>query len=227
MKSPLPLIRSLFLLLVTIIAYVPEVTAEEAAKSNSIEELKKEAAEGNPSSQFWLGVCYTEGKAGVEKDYDEAYKWFSKAYEGGSTSAGYSLGLCYKNGQGVTQDYAKAVNIFRKLAEKGESSSQYEMGDCYFKGLGVPQDTKQAVEFWRKSADEGDYKAQIKLGMCYFTGKGVPKDLVLAYMWMDIASHDGLIKIAEKQRELIAANMTSDQVAEAKKLCKEWKINNK
>jgi TPR repeat protein len=221
------ILSTMLLVLFMLMSFGTEVSAEDAIKKVSIEKLRKEADEGNSSSQYWLGVCYNQGGGGVKQDYAESYKWFRKAYEAGSDDAAYMLGLCYKKGEGVAQNYSEAVKLLSKSAERGDSASQYEMGDSYFKGLGVPQDGVKAVDFWRKSAENGDFMAQLSLGLCYANGKGLLKDPVQAYMWLDIAAHDGRVGGAVKQRELIAQNMTSDQVAEAKRLSKEWKLKKK
>ena len=225
MKNSKPSALSILLLaLILSFACGFETNAEDAVKSVSIEKLKKEADEGNPGSQYWLGVCYNQGQGGVKQDHAEAYKWFRKAHAGGEKDASYMLGLCLKKGEGVAQNYAAAIELFRKSAEQGDSASLYEMGDFYFKGLGVKQDSVEAVKFWRKSAEKGNFMAQLSLGLCYANGKGVLRDLVQAYMWLDIAANDGRVAVAEKQRDQIAAGMTPEQVVEAKNLSKEWKL---
>jgi TPR repeat protein len=52
-------------------------------------------------------------------------------------------------------------------------------------------------------------------------GIGVPQDFVLAHMWFDLAaaqSHES----AQNNRDIAASLMTPDQIAEAKRMAREW-----
>jgi TPR repeat protein len=51
-------------------------------------------------------------------------------------------------------------------------------------------------------------------------GNGVTQDYVTAYMWLDLAAAQG-DKVAEKNRDLIAKEMSVKQLVEAKKLARE------
>ena len=56
----------------------------------------------------------------------------------------------------------------------------------------------------------------------YGEGKGVPQDYVRAHMWWNLAAAKGNA-VAVKNRDKVAAKMTSTQIAEAQKLAREWK----
>ena len=60
---------------------------------------RKAADQGNALAQYFLGVCYADGK-GVAKDDVESVKWFRKAADQGDASCQYILGHCYANGKG-------------------------------------------------------------------------------------------------------------------------------
>jgi TPR repeat protein len=80
--------------------------------------------------------------------------------------------------------------------------------------------------WYRKAADQGLVEAQYNLGMMYYNGRSVPEDYALAYMWLNLAAsravdteiRDGAIKA----RDLVAAKMTPDQIAEAQRMAREW-----
>ncbi len=42
---------------------------------------------------------------GVEKNLNEAVKWYTQAAEAGNSGAQFNLGNCYKRGEGCQQDY--------------------------------------------------------------------------------------------------------------------------
>ena len=55
----------------------------------------------------------------------------------------------------------------------------------------------------------------------YADGLGVPQDYVSAHMWLNLAAATG-DEEARKARELVAARMTREQIAEAQARAREW-----
>lgn len=86
----------------------------------------------------------------------------------------------------------------------------------------MPQDYDEAVKWYRKAAKRGQADAQNSFGVLYRDGQGVQQDYVLAHMWCSLAATQGN-EDAIKNRDIIAEKMTSDQIAEAQKLAREWK----
>ena len=91
----------------------------------------------------------------------------------------------------------------------------------YRSGQGVPQDDAEAVKWWRKAAEQGIADAQHNVGSMYNNGQGVPRDYVFALMWWNIAVASGH-EDAQRDREIVAKQMTPDQIAEAQRLAREW-----
>ena len=75
-------------------------TPAEKAKFARYMEL---AEKGNATAMFNLGACYYYGED-VEKNYEEAVKWYTKAAEKGNAWAMNNLGICYENGEGVEKN---------------------------------------------------------------------------------------------------------------------------
>jgi uncharacterized protein len=69
---------------------------------------------------------------------------------------------------------------------------------------------------------QGRADAQTSLGFQYANGLGVQQDYVTAHMWFNLAAARGN-RDAEKDRDMIAAQMTPARIAEAQKLAREWK----
>ena len=124
-------------------------------------------------------------------------------------------------------NYARAMRLLRPLADQGDASAQYDLGLMYAKGQGVPQDYAEAVKWFRKAADQGDPSAQYDLGVLYAEGQGVSQDYVQAHKWITLAADQlsaGVVHDqAVKARDLVAADMTPEQIAEAQKLARECK----
>ena len=123
------------------------------------------------------------------------------------------------------QDQAEAIQLYRLAAAQGIAGAQCRLGVMYAEGRGVAQNDRESVRWFRLAADQGDAEAQGGLGLAYSTGSGVPQDFVASHMWMTLASAQltGAIRNgALKFRDTIAAAMTSEQIAEAQRLAREW-----
>ena len=84
----------------------------------------------------------------------------------------------------------------------------------YHNGWGVPQDCKEAVRWWKLVAEQGHAMAQNNLGAMYVIGQGVLTDFVLAHMWVNLASANGL-EIGPEHREKIVALITPEEILKA------------
>ena len=140
----------------------------------------------------------------------------------GNASAQSNLGVMYANGQGVPQDYTQAMKWYRLAADQGNAGAQFNVGLMYDTGQGVPQDDVQAMKWYRLAADQGYAVAQLNLGSMYALGQGVPQDYVQAHMWFNLAAAQGNTD-GEKNRDLVAEQMTPQQIAQAQELARNWK----
>jgi TPR repeat protein len=187
------------------------------------------AKKGVAGAQYGLGIMYADGK-GVPTDYGAALSWFRKAADEGNAGAQVALAVMYANGKGVTKDYAAALGWFRKAADQNNASAEFGLGVMYENGQGVVQDARTAAGWYLHAADQGNATAQYALGILCYTGQGAPKDLVSAHMWFDlaIAGSDKLeapISAADamKYRDIVAAKMSKEQLAEAQRRAREWR----
>jgi TPR repeat protein len=92
----------------------------------------------------------------------------------------------------------------------------------YAEGRGIAKDEAQAVVWYRRSAEQGAASAQCNLGVMYALGRGVPEDPVQAHVWLSLCSIQGNKDVAAALDRL-AKLMTSDQIAEAERLAREFK----
>jgi hypothetical protein len=119
------------------------------------------------------------------------------------------------------------VNWCHKAAEQGHAIAQSALGVSYYYGQGVPQDYAEGVKWYSKAAEQGDATAQFGLGKAYDLGEGVPRNYVQAHMWMDLAasaSTEDNKNTYSSGRDAVAAKMTPQQIAEARRLAREWKL---
>ena len=111
---------------------------------------------------------------------------------------------------------ARAENYWLQVLKK-------IIGLMYYNGRGVTKDYTEAIKWHKKAAEQGRAEAQFNLGLRYIEGQGVPRDYVKAYMWQDIAAAQGNI-YATDLRDILEKQMTSKQIAKAKKLARKFKV---
>jgi len=117
------------------------------------------------------------------------------------------------------------VRWYRLAADQGFARAQYSLGFMHDNGRGVPQDDAEAARWYRLAADQGIARAQSNLGLLYENGEGVPQDYVQAHLWTNLAvaqSSGEDLNRRERNRDIIAAKMTAEQVVEAQRLAREW-----
>ncbi len=83
------------------------------------------------------------------------------------------------------------------------------------------EDGKTTFSLTKPDAEKGDAKSQMLLGVCYATGRGVPQHYVFAHMWFNLAAAKGN-ETGKDLREIIAKDMTPEQIAEAQGLAVKW-----
>jgi TPR repeat protein len=185
--------------------------------------VRARATAGDVVAQFSLAAMLYYGS----EDTPQAVEWFRKAAGHGYAPAEFQMGQLYEFGFGVQQDSSDALNWYKKAADHGSAAGQRAVGDFYHKGRGVKADAAEAARWYRRAADGDDIRAQYQLGQMYFDGTGIPRDYVSAYMWFTLAAgqaplidnRKGLLEL----RNIAAARMTQEQLAEAQRRVKAWK----
>ena len=88
--------------------------SDDAAKALDREEyrttyrrIKPLAEQGDPYSEYLLGVMYENGR-GVAQDFSEAATWYRRSAQQGIPEAQAGLGRMYASGRGVPRDYVRA-----------------------------------------------------------------------------------------------------------------------
>ena len=80
----------------------------------------------------------------------------------------------------------------------------------------------EAVAEWRAAAEEDDARAMRALGRAFVKGLGVLQDYVEAHKWLNLAAGRGVTD-ATAERDALAAEMSAEERAEARKLAREWR----
>ncbi len=204
--------------------------ASTGVSSKQIEDLRIKAEQGNPASQFQLGVAYDQSQ-GVTRNLSEAASWYRKAADKGYAVAQNSLGSLYQYGEGIPQDNKEAMLWYKKAAEQDYGEAYTNLGYMYDGGLGVEQDKQKAVRLYHKGAEKSSLNAMLNLGISYWKGEGVSSDLVQAYMWLNLArfytQRSTNMQLKWRVRGVldeVKKQMTEDQINKAKELTRKWNI---
>jgi TPR repeat protein len=118
--------------------------------------LNAEAAHGGYSEAVLaMGWFFLNG-VGVERDVDQATKWYRKSARRGEPKAMFSLGeIAYRD-----EDFPEALAWFSRASEAGHVRSLYWLGKLYWRGQGVGQDKKQARRLLHRAASSKVIEAQ-------------------------------------------------------------------
>jgi len=138
----------------------------------------KAAERGNINGQESVGGMYAYG-TGVDKDEEEAIKWWQKAANQGSSSAQYAPMKLYLQ----NKEDKKAFLWASKAAEQGCGWAQVSLGSMYEHGKGVDKDEEKAIKLYIEAAKQGKRFAQFNLGVRYERGDGVRKDEERSAEW--------------------------------------------
>lgn len=123
----------------------------------------------------------------------------------------------------TASEESEFVAEMQVLADQGHAIAQFFLGDAYSNGEGVVQDSKEAVKWYRLAADQGDADAQFSLGGAYYNGEGIQQDLAKAHMWINLAANNGK-EGAVETRDTLAQLMTPEQLAQAQRMARDWRV---
>jgi len=134
--------------------------ATEAAKKNDMAGMlfvwKALADKGIWHLCAGVGEIYERGSEGVERDINEAIRWYNKGvFLGDDPLAHVGIGRVYCNGTGVDRDYSVALVHFKRAAEYGQPEANLYLGNMYFEGIGVKRDTLRAEGYYHVAASAG------------------------------------------------------------------------
>jgi len=103
-----------------------------------------------------------------DEEYEQAVETYRKAAEMGGSYAQYSLGFCYKNGQGAEEDLEEAMKWYKIAAENGNEQAMFELALCLFEEC----EYRTSFDWFAKAAEAGEDDAWYYLGWLYFNGEG-------------------------------------------------------
>jgi TPR repeat protein len=177
-----------------------------------------------------IGKLYLYGE-GVEKDEEEATKWFIRAADNYDWEGTYYLGMQYKLGVGAPLDYEKAAHYLGMAAIGGYGAAQFYLGTMSLYGQGIAEDPRRGMKLVTKAVANGDH--QVRYGLRAFFLLGVWRadsesdlhDPVEAYKWLLLAATGG-DKEADDLLTKFDKVLTKDATTEANTRAVTWMKEN-
>lgn len=150
-------------------------------KKLAFQAYKKAADNGIVEAYSRLGYVYLDGDI-INKDAQEALKWFTKAYEtkiknndkDNASDDSAIIGSIYYYGDGTPKDIVKAMKWYKISVDLDAFSPlpSYNLGNIYHDR----KEDKEALKYYRISSKKLDGKyvpANVAMGDMYFWGRGL------------------------------------------------------
>ena len=185
-------------------------------------ELREAAASGNARAQFEIGAIFTEGRV-LEKDLEEAARWYERSAAQGFVPAQYRLGNLYEMGSGVERNFEEARLWYQRSAEAGHRMAMHNLAALYAGGEMGEQQFELAAEWFAQAAERGMTDSQFNLGMLYARGLGVEQDFEQSFKWFALAAMNG-DQDAAKARDDIAKSLSAEAVNRISDEVAAWKM---
>ncbi len=160
--------------------------------------MKRAALNRDKDKGYQLGCIYLYGLFDIDRNVDEALRWFMEASDSGSSKARqaikglanqgdprgcYYMGLLYYYGSGYKTDDKKAFEWFQKGTDKGDLDSLCRLGMCYVEGASIERDADKGISMIRESAEKGSLVGARILAESYLKGIGVERSRTYAMDW--------------------------------------------
>ncbi|GAA5807859.1 hypothetical protein MFLAVUS_001238 [Mucor flavus] len=125
--------------------------------------FKEAFDKGDDDSESFIGIIYTFGENGVDRDFDLAEIWCTK-----ETSRSILIrGVLYGVRDDSKQSWEKAFECATKVAGFNFGNAQVYLGHIYQLGLGREKDYKLAMDWYKKAKEKGDRDAMARIGVMY------------------------------------------------------------
>ncbi|MBP3891172.1 MAG: sel1 repeat family protein [Solobacterium sp.] len=139
-----------------------------------------------------IGEVYYRG-IGVNKDYDQAFKFFQKAANMGHPNALCKLGNCYSLGHGTSRNLDRAFTCYEDASDEGDIEATWKLGDFYWNGTSrlIQKDVTRACDYYLDALtlteDAQDPwnapEVYLRVANCLKDGAGITRDVRNAYLF--------------------------------------------
>lgn len=151
------------------------------------------AAQSFKPAYMLLGLIHYNG-FGTPRNYVEALRWLTRAYEENSARVAYEIGSIHSSGgYGVQRDVVQAVSWYQKGVEQNDPYALLAFSRALVRGVEVPRDEKLAFEYASRSSAANHSPADAYLGTLYVRGIGTPADPQQGFVLFEKSAKNGSV----------------------------------
>jgi len=134
---------------------------KEICSGCTFKDVKNDRKNGIPQHEQKCAFCrQPEGK-------NNEIKRIKKLMKKNNPKGFLTMGIHYKEGDGVIESDTKALEMYIRAAELGKADAYVMIGLCYQLGSAVERDMSKAVAFYEVAAKKGAVVAHISLAHFY------------------------------------------------------------
>lgn len=186
-------------------------STEPQIKETPLQRQIRHANEGNVDAQLALGYMYLYGENGVEKDFEQAFKFYEMAALQKNPIALNNLGSLYFNGIGTERNYLKAAQMFSDAAQNGSDDAAVNLAFIYLSSKNNETFLPEAVKLFIQASQAGNKTGTFMLGYAYYQGFQVEQNLHKANELMKAAAQ---AEFDEGEYELALMYLKGDGIAQ-------------
>lgn len=164
------------------------VDDDEAKKILDLATKHAEHTGGDGAANLADNYLFGNPEAGLERNQEQAMRYFEIAIEDGNIRAMENLALLHIQGIGTAKNASKALELLEKAKDLGSVQAYNLLGYMHFNGAGVEKNLEKAVEYMEKAADMGSRESISNLGIAYLHGSGVKRSYAKAYKLFSTAA---------------------------------------
>lgn len=150
--------------------------AAENLKTLDFDTLHQHAVQGEPDYARELANRFAEGLNGLDKNKEEALRFYTIAATSGEPADLRKMGNIYYTGSLGNIDYVEAIKWYCKAAKKGDAIAAFLAGKLYIRGENIPHDQAKGIALLTQASQLGLSDAALLLGNMYEYGDNAPED---------------------------------------------------
>lgn len=178
---------------------------EEFVRPKNFNKYLEAAKNGNTHAQYIVANCYAKG-LGVEKNDEEAFKWYLKASPD-RWHALLQVAIAYEKGIGVEKNLQEAFKYYLATGD------ELKLGEFYLYGKAVEKNLEKAMDYFKYSNTP-----EINWYMKHYFEVETP-DPIRAYAYCILAANRN-VKGAKESLKLLGAKLSDLDKAAATRLAR-------
>ena len=146
------------------------------SNKEALNQTKKRMEVGDSSAINNLGLFYSNGLYGLQRNQTKAFELYHQAGELGYTKAYCNIGNAYHTGEGVERDEVKADHYYELAAIGGNAKARHNLGNAEWRAGNL----ERALKHYTISAGDGQNESVKIIQQLYMAGCATKEDYAKA-----------------------------------------------